>query len=147
MVNPAIEGKIYPRTSSYLVGREKIREFAKAVFSSDPANLDLEAAIKHGYKDLIAPPTFAVVIQERSLSQVISDKEAALDFSRVVHGDQRFIHVRPIVAGDELTSELKVASVKQLAGNSMVSFETQIFDAGQDLVCTAISTLVVRGEA
>ena len=147
MVNPAIEGKIYPRTSSYLVGREKIREFAKAVFSSDPANLDLEAAIKHGYKDLIAPPTFAVVIQERSLTQVISDKEAALDFSRVVHGDQRFIHVRPIVAGDELTSELKLTSVKQLAGNSMVSFETQIFDAGQDLVCTAISTLVVRGEA
>jgi acyl dehydratase len=147
MVNPGIEGKIYPRTSSYLVGREKIREFAKAVFSSDPANLDLEAAIKHGYKDLIAPPTFAVVIQERSLTQVISDKEAALDFSRVVHGDQRFIHVRPIVAGDELTSELKVASVKQLAGNSMVSFETQIFDSNQDLVCTAISTLVVRGEA
>ena len=147
MVNPAIEGKIYPRTSSYLVGREKIREFAKAVFSNGPANLDLEEAKKHGYKDLIAPPTFAVVIQERSLTQVISDKEAALDFSRVVHGDQRFIHVRPIVAGDELTSELKVASVKQLAGNSMVSFETQIFDANQDLVCTAISTLVVRGEA
>jgi acyl dehydratase len=147
MVNPAIEGKIYPRTSSYLVGREKIREFAKAVFSKDPANLDLEAAVKLGYKDLIAPPTFAVVIQERSLTQVISDKEAALDFSRVVHGDQRFIHVRPIVAGDELTSELKVASVKQLAGNSMVSFETQIFDSNQDLVCTAISTLVVRGEA
>jgi acyl dehydratase len=147
MVNPAIEGKIYPRTASYLVGREKIREFAKAVFSLDPANLDLEAAKKHGYKDLIAPPTFAVVIQERSLTQVISDKEAALDFSRVVHGDQRFIHVRPIVAGDELTSELKVASVKQLAGNSMVSFETQIFDSNQDLVCTAISTLVVRGAA
>ena len=147
MFNPAIEGKIYPRTSSYLVGREKIREFAKAVFSNDPANLDLEEAKKHGYKDLIAPPTFAVVIQERSLTQVISDKEAALDFSRVVHGDQRFIHVRPILAGDELTSELKVASVKQLAGNSMVSFETQIFDSNQDLVCTAISTLVVRGEA
>jgi acyl dehydratase len=147
MVNPAIEGKIYPRTSSYLVGREKIREFAKAVFSSDPANHDLDAAKKLGYQDLIAPPTFAVVIQERSLTQVITDKEAALDFSRVVHGDQRFIHVRPIVAGDELTSELKVASVKQLAGNSMVSFETQIFDAKQELVCTAISTLVVRGES
>ena len=147
MVNPAIEGNIYPRTASYLVGREKIRECAKAVFSKDPANLDLEAAKNLGYKDLIAPPTFAVVIQERSLTQVIGDKEAALDFSRVVHGDQRFIHARPILAGDELTSELKVASVKQLAGNSMVSFQTQIFDANQELVCTAISTLVVRGEA
>ena len=147
MVNPAIEGKIYPRTASYLVGREKIREFARAVFSNDSANLGLEAAKQLGYQDLIAPPTFAVVIQERSLTQVIADKDAALDFSRVVHGDQRFIHQRPIVAGDELTSELKVASVKQLAGNSMVSFETQIFDAGNALVCTAISTLVVRGEA
>ncbi len=147
MVNPQIEGKTYPRTDSYLVGREKIREFAKAVFSTDPSNLELEAAKALGYSDLIAPPTFAVVIQERSLATVLEDKEAAIDFSRVVHGDQRFIHQRPIVAGDELTSELKVASVKTLAGNSMVTFETQIFDNANTLVCTAISTLVVRGEA
>jgi len=147
MVNPQIEGKIYPRTSSYLVGREKIREFAKAVFSTDPANHDVEQAKALGYKDLIAPPTFAVVIQERSLATVLADKEAAIDFSRVVHGDQRFIHERPIVAGDELTSELNVASVKTLDGNHMVSFETEIFDKSEALVCTAISTLVVRGEA
>ena len=147
MVNPQIEGKTYPRTDTYLVGREKIREFARAVFSSDPANHDVAAAKALGYQDLIAPPTFAVVIQERSLATVLSDKEAAIDFSRVVHGDQRFIHERPILAGDELTSQLKVASVKALAGNSMVTFETQIFDTKDDLVCTAISTLVVRGEA
>ena len=146
MVNPNIEGKTYPRTDPYLVGREKIREFAKAVFSKDPANLDLDAAKALGYQDLIAPPTFAVVIQERSLATVLADKEAAIDFSRVVHGDQRFIHERPIVAGDELTSQLSVASVKQLAGNSMVTFETKILDQKQTLVCTAISTLVVRGE-
>lgn len=145
MVNPNIEGKTYPRTDSYLVGREKIREFAKAVFSTHKANHDLNAAKELGYSDLIAPPTFAVVIQERSLATVLADKEAAIDFSRVVHGDQRFIHQRPIVAGDELTSELKVASVKALAGNSMVTFETKIFDSKDELVCTAISTLVVRG--
>jgi len=147
MVNPQIEGKTYPRTDTYLVGREKIREFARAVFSTDPANHDVAAAKALGYQDLIAPPTFAVVIQERSLATVLADKEAAIDFSRVVHGDQRFIHERPILAGDELTSQLKVASVKALAGNSMVTFETQIFDTKDDLVCTAISTLVVRGEA
>lgn len=147
MVNPQLEGKTYPRTESYLVGREKIREFAKAVFSTDLANLDLDAAKALGYIDLIAPPTFAVVIQERSLVTVLADKDAAIDFSRVVHGDQRFIYERPIVAGDELTSELKVASVKTLAGNSMVTFETQIFDQKDALVCTAISTLVVRGQA
>lgn len=147
MVNPALEGKTYPRTESYLVGREKIREFAKAVFSTDSVNHEVSEALGKGYSDLVAPPTFAVVIQERSLQIVLADPEAGIDFSRVVHGDQRFIHERPIVAGDELTSELIVASVKSLAGNSMVTFETRIFDNDNQLVCTAISTLVVRGEA
>ncbi len=138
MVNPAIEGKRYPRTSSYLVGREKLREFAKATF--------LPEQIGSENSDLVAPPTFAVVIQEQSLKQVLSDPEAKLDFSRVVHGDQRFVYERPILAGDELTSELLVASIKTLAGNHLVTFNTEIFDSNNKLVCTAISTLVVRGE-
>ena len=146
MVNPNVEGKTYPETEPYLVGREKIREFAHAVKSTSPVNLDVFAAQAAGYSDVVAPPTFAVVIQERSLTSVLSDKDADIDFSRVVHGDQRFIHARPIVAGDELTSQLTVASVKSLGGHSMVTFETKIHDAAKELVCTAISTLVVRGE-
>lgn len=146
MVNPDVQGKTYPVTAPYLVGREKIREFAHAVKSNSPTSLDLFAAQAAGYTDLVAPPTFAVVIQERSLATVLADPEAAIDFSRVVHGDQRFIHARPIVAGDELSSELTVASVKTLGAHSMVTFETKIFDVEHQLVCTAISTLVVRGD-
>ena len=146
VVNANIEGKAYPETDPYLVGREKIREFALAVQSTSPINLDVFAAQAAGYSDVVAPPTFAVVIQERSLSSVLADKEADIDFSRVVHGDQRFIHTRPIVAGDELTSQLTVASVKTLGAHAMVTFETKINDANKKLVCTAISTLVVRGE-
>lgn len=145
MVNPNVEGKTYAETDPYLVGREKIREFAHAVKSTSPINLDVLAAQAAGYLDLVAPPTFAVVIQERSLTSVLADKEADIDFSRVVHGDQRFIHARPIVAGDELTSQLTVASVKSLGAHAMVTFETKIHDADKQLVCTAISTLVVRG--
>jgi acyl dehydratase len=145
VVNPNVEGKKYPATAPYLVGREKIREFAHAVMSNNPVNLDVFAAQAAGYKDVVAPTTFAVVIQERSLSTVLADPEADIDFSRVVHGDQRFVHVRPIVAGDELTSVLKVASVKTLGAHSMVTFETEIFDIEDKLVSTAISTLVVRG--
>jgi acyl dehydratase len=128
------------------VGREKIREFAHAVKSSSPMHFDVLSAQAAGYSDVIAPPTFAVVIQERSLASVLADKEADIDFSRVVHGDQRFVHVRPIVAGDELTSQLTVASVKSIGGHSMVTFETKVHDASSELVCTAISTLVVRGD-
>jgi len=146
VVNPNIQGKKYAASDSYLVGREKIREFARAVMSTDPMNLDVFAAQAAGYTDLIAPPTFAVVIQERSLSTVLGDPEAAIDFSRVVHGDQRFIHVRPIVAGDELVGELEVSSVKSVGAHSMVTFETKIYDVEKKLVCTAISTLVVRGD-
>jgi N-terminal half of MaoC dehydratase len=145
MVNPEIQGKRYPRTSPYLVGREKVREFAKAVFAG-PECLDLDHAAKLGYSDLVVPPTFPVVIQEQSLKLVLSDPESQIDFSRVVHGDQRFVYQRPMVAGDLLTSELTVASVKSLGGNHMVTFETAIFDETENLVCTAISTLVVRGQ-
>ena len=146
MVNPAVEGKTYPATDPYLVGREKIREFAHAVKSTNPNNLDVFASQAAGYDDVIAAPTFAVVIQERSLATVLADKEAEIDFSRVVLGDQRFIHARPIVAGDELTSQLTVSSVKTLGAHSMVTFETKIYDIRKELVCTAISTLVVRGD-
>ena len=145
MVNINVEGKKYPATKPYLVGREKIREFASAVFSTTATSHDVDAAIAAGYADLVAPPTFAVVIQERSLHTVLADPEADIDFSRVVHGDQRFVHKRPIVAGDELTSVLEVASVKSLGAHSMITFNTEIFDAANELVCTAISTLVVRG--
>ena len=143
MVNPQIEGKRYPRTAPYLVGREKIREFLAATMAAGSSSL--EEATANGHTDLVVPPTFPVVIQEHSLKLVLSDPEAQLDFSRVVHGDQRFVFERPIVAGDELTSELSVASVKSLGGNHMVTFNTEIFDAADKLVCTAISTLVVRG--
>jgi hypothetical protein len=136
MVNLALEGKRYPRTSPYLVGREKLREFAKATLLDEPLLGE----------DVVAPTTFPVVIQEQSLKLVITDPEAGLDFSRVVHGEQRFVYTRPIVAGDELTSELSVASIKTLGGNQMITFNTEIFDAQNQLVCTAISTLVVRGE-
>jgi acyl dehydratase len=145
VVNPNVQGKKYPATNPYLVGREKIREFAHAVKSTNPINLDVFAAQAAGYTDVVAPPTFAVVIQERSLATVLGDPEADIDFSRVVHGDQRFVHVRPIVAGDELSSKLTVASVKSIGGHSMVTFETQVHDSSRQLVCTAISTLVVRG--
>jgi len=145
-VNPDIQGKQYPPVAPYLVGREKIREFARAVFSTDPVSTDLAAARAAGFSDLVAPPTFAVVIQEHTLRQLLDDEDAGVDFARVVHGDQRFTFSRPIVAGDELTAQLTVSSVKQLGGHSMVTADTVMHDAAGAHVVTAVSTLVVRGD-
>ena len=144
MVNVEIQGKVYPPTAPYLVGREKVREFARAVLSEAPLHHDPEAARAAGYPDVVAPPTFAIVVQDSTLQQLLADEEAAVDFSRVVHGDQRFTYTRPIVAGDELTGVMTVTSVKQLGGNSMVTSSTEVSDATGAHVVTAISTLVVR---
>jgi acyl dehydratase len=145
-VNPELVGREFPPTEPYLVGREKVREFARAVLASSPISLDPEAARAAGYADVVAPPTFAVVIQERTLAQLLAEPDAGIDFSRVVHGDQRFTSSRPIVAGDELTARLAVTSVKSLGAHSMVTAESTITDASGAHVVTAISTLVVRGD-
>ncbi len=145
-VNPELQGRSYPPTAPYLVGREKVREFARAVFATNLLHHDVEAARAAGHADLVAPPTFPVVVQEHALAQLLSDPEAAIDFSRVVHGDQRFSYSRPIVAGDELTATLTVTSVKTLGGHSMVSADALISDASGEHVVTATSTLVVRGD-
>jgi len=145
-VNPDLQGRSYPPTAPYLVGREKVREFARAVGSADPLSLDVDAARAAGFADVVAPPTFPVVVQEATLAQLLGDPEAGIDFSRVVHGEQRFRFSRPIVAGDELAAVLTVTSVKTLGGNAMVTAESAISDREGAPVVTAISTLVVRGD-
>ena len=145
-MNPELQGRTFPPTEPYLVGREKVREFARAVFATNPINLDPEAAKAAGYDDVVAPPTFAVVVQERTLAQLLAEPDAGIDFSRVVHGDQRFTSTRPIVAGDLLTATLAIPSVKTLGGHSIVTAETTITDAAGAHVVTTVSALVVRGE-
>jgi acyl dehydratase len=140
-------GTTYPETEPYLVGREKVREFARAVGSTDPASLDPAAARAAGFADVVAPPTFAIVVQERTLAQLLADERAGIELSRVVHGEQRFVSSRPIVAGDALTARMTVTGVKSLGGNAMITAESEIRDEAGGHVVTAVSTLVVRGDA
>ena len=145
-VNPELVGREFEPVGPYLVGREKVREFSRAVFATNPIYLDVDAARAAGHSDVVAPPTFPVVVQEHTLAQLLSEPDANIDFSRVVHGDQRFVYSRPVVAGDELTATLSVTSVKSLGAHSMVTSESVMTDASGAHVVTAISTLVVRGE-
>ena len=145
-VNASVEGRVYPPTEPYLVGREKVREFARAVFATHPVNLDPQAARAAGYADVVAPTTFPIVVTAATLEQLLADDEAGVDFTRVVHGDQRFAYSRPIVAGDELTATMTITSVKSIGGHSMVTSESAITDATGAHVVTATSTLVVRGD-
>ena len=144
-VNASFTGHTYPATPAYAVCREKIREFAEAVGADDPVHTDRAHARARGYRDVIAPPTFAVVIAQQCDRQFIADPEAGIDFSRVVHGEQRFVHHRPLTAGDEIVGVLTVDSVRETGGHAMVTTRSELSTIDGEPVCTATSTIVIRG--
>lgn len=144
-VNASFTGHTYPTTAPYVVGREKIREFAEAVGANDAVHIDKMQARARGYRDVIAPPTFAVLIAQQCDRQFMVDPEAGIDYSRLVHGEQRFVHHRPITAGDEIVAVLTIDSVKSVGGNSMVTTRSELSTVDGEPVCTATSTVVIRG--
>ena len=144
-VNPQIAGRVYPPSPAYEVGREKIREFATAINSTDPVHSDPEAAQALGYPDVIAPPTLAVLIAQLSEGQLINDPEAGIDYARVVHGEERFVHHRPIVAGDRLVATLTVDKVGTAGKLTMVNTRVELADEKGEPVTTVTSVIVVRG--
>jgi acyl dehydratase len=145
-VNPEIVGREFPPTSPYLVGREKVREFARAVFADDPQHSDPAAAQALGYADVVAPPTFAMVVQDLTLQQLLAEPDSGIELSRVLHAEQRFRYTRPIVAGDELTAKLAVTGIRTLGGNAMVTSDAEIRDAEGGHVVTATSVLLVGSD-
>ncbi len=144
-VNPEYAGREYPPNEAYEVGREKLREFAESVGATHPAHTDPEAARALGHPDVVAPPTFAVVVAQRAEAQLIQDPDAGIDFSRVVHADERFVHHRPIHAGDRLVTVLHVDAITERAGLSMVTTRAVIRAEDGEPVATVTSTLAVRG--
>jgi acyl dehydratase len=146
-LDPSFIGRTYPPTEPYEVGREKIREFADAIGDSHPAYRDPAAAQALGHPDVIAPPTFPVVLSMRAGAQVVLDPELGLDYSRVVHGEQRFVYTRPVRAGDVLTVTVTVESIRTAAGNDLLTTRGEISTVDGEPVVTAYSTLVARGTA
>jgi acyl dehydratase len=140
-------GREYQLARPYEVGREKIREFADAIGDSSPVYRDAEAAKAAGHPDVIAPPTFAVIVSFKASGKLIVDPELGLDYSRVVHGEQRFVHTRPVRAGDLLTATLVVEQIRSAAGNDIIGTRTDISTVDGEHVVTAYSTIVSRGTA
>lgn len=137
-------GRTYPPTEPYEVGREKIREFAEAVGDANPVYTDPEAAKALGYSDVIAPPTFVFSITFRAAGQVVQDPQLGLDYSRVVHGDQKFAYKRPVRAGDRLSVTSTIEAIKSLAGNDVIDIRGDVHDEAGELVVSALTKLVAR---
>jgi acyl dehydratase len=142
----ALVGRSYPPSAVYEVGRAKIAEFAAAVGATDPVHTDAEAARAAGYQDVIAPPTFAIVVSLEAAMAVIDDPDVTLDYSRVVHGEQRFTHHRPIRAGDRLVATTTIDAARSVAGNDLLTARVDLATEDGEPVCTSTSMLVGRGD-
>jgi acyl dehydratase len=143
-LNPDYVGRVFGPGEPYEVSRVKIKDFADAI--GEPSDLcrNREAAVKAGYPDVIASPTFAIVLSMASAGEVHRDPGLGLDFSMVVHGEQSFAHSRPLHAGDLVLVTTTVESIKSLGALSMLVTSTDIATLAGEHVCTAKSMLVER---
>jgi acyl dehydratase len=136
-------GKEYP-PAVYAIGREKVREYAVAVGETDPIHTDVEAARAAGYADVVAPPMFAVVYGGRAMAPALFDPDVGIDFARMVHGGQEFVWGPPVVAGDEVATEVEVKNIADRGGLLFYVFETRSTNQEGETVCTGTWTNIVR---
>lgn len=140
----ALVGRSYPPSAVFEVGRGKIAEFAAAIGDTSPLYRDAEAARAAGHPDVIAPPTFAIAVSLEAAMVVLDDPDVAIDYGRVVHGEQRFAHHRPIRAGDRLVATTTIDAARTVAGNDLLTARVELTTGDGEAVCTATSMLVAR---
>ncbi|MEV5569463.1 MaoC family dehydratase N-terminal domain-containing protein [Spirillospora sp. NPDC052269] len=142
-INREFIGRTFPTSDPYEVSRVKIREFADAIGDANPVYRDPEAARAAGHPDVIAPPTFPIVV---SLGGgALGDPELGINFAMVVHGEQRFEYVRPVRAGDVVTCTSTITEIKAIGNNEKVDIVTEVRTAEGELVCKSYNTIVERG--
>jgi acyl dehydratase len=144
-LDPTLVGRSYPPSAVYEVGRAKIAEFAAAIGEDSPVHRDPDAARAAGHPDVVAPPTFAIVLTLSAAGVVVADPDVDLDYSRVVHGEQRFTHHRAIRAGDRLVATPTIEAVRSVAGNDLLTTRVDVATEDGEPVCSATSMLVARG--
>ena len=137
-------GKEWPATT-YQVGREKIKEYANALGIDNPVHQDVEAARAAGFRDVPAPPMFAVVYSSPALAPAILDPEVEMNFAAMVHGGQEFAWDEPACSGDEITTATKCLSIEERDGKGFYVFETNSVNQDGAQVARGTWTLIVRG--
>ena len=128
MLNPDSVGRTFTGADVVTVTQSEIDAFADVLGESDKS---------------VAPPTYSIRITLAQSQQLLSDPDVGLDWTRLVHGDQKFQIHRPIVAGDQLRCSSTIENYKVAAGNEIVTVRSDLH-AGDQLVVSTWSTLVVR---
>jgi acyl dehydratase len=146
-INRDYLGKVFPPGEPYEISRVKLAEFADAIGDPNPLYRDLAAAQAAGHRDVLAPPTFPIVIGIATSARAIGDPGLNLNYAMVVHGEQRFEYSRPLVAGDVVTAQVTISDIRDVGRNAFLTTATEIRTIEGEHVCTGHTTLVERGGA
>ena len=137
-------GKEYPPVA-YEVGLEKVREYADAVGESGDVHRDRDAAREAGFRDVVAPPMFAVVYSSRAMAPAILDPDVGINFAAMVHGGQEFVWGEPVCAGDVITTSATVREIYEKDGKGFYVFESVSNNQDGAEVVRGTWTNIVRG--
>lgn len=138
-------GSHYRAPDYFLVGREKIREFAEAIKDEHPMHYDESEAAAAGYPALVAPLTFLAIAGRRVQLEIFTKFNIPINLARVMHRDQKFEFHRPILAQDRLYFDTYLDSVIESHGAVIVEIRSEVTDAEGKPVVTSVVTML--GEA
>lgn len=137
-----IIGTHYRYPDYYLVGREKIREYAKAIQCEDPISLSEEAAKAAGYPDVVAPLTFIAIPGRQVQLDIFRNFDVGINIARVIHRDQKITYHRPICAGDKLYFDSWLDSVIESHGTVISELRSEVTDGEGKPVMTTVVTMI-----
>jgi acyl dehydratase len=133
-VDSSLSGRTFPPTQVYDVTEERIAAFAAATGTAyEPGGP--------------APATFPIVVAFDAMQGLMGAPDVGIELHNVIHGQQKFVHERPVRAGDALRAELSVTGLRQIGGADIISTTSAVTDAEGRLVCTAEATLVHKAGA
>jgi acyl dehydratase len=143
-VKPELKGKTYP-AYEYEVGREKIREYANAVGETNPVYHDRDAARSAGFRNVVAPPMFCVVYSAGAMGPAVLDPELGINLALMVHGSQQFEWFEPVVAGDTITTDVRVGDTYEKNGMNFYVWTSESTNQDGDTVVKGTWTNIERG--
>jgi acyl dehydratase len=137
-----IRGLIWRYPEPFVVGREKIREFARAIKAEDPACYDEAEAAELGYDSVLAPLTFVAILAKLVQSDFFRNVDTGYTTMQMVQVDQGFTYRKPIKAGDVLYARMEIASVNERFGADIVTTRNILTNADGDVVLEAFTTMM-----
>jgi acyl dehydratase len=135
-------GMVHRYPESFKIGREQVRQYARAIKADDPASFEESAAAELGHDDIVASLTFPSILALLVQQDFFRKVDVGLTTMQIVQVDQKFVFHKPLVVGTTLTASLEIQSVVERFGADIVVTRSVCVDENDEIVLEAFTTLM-----